>query len=123
MYARVDFGHRCERIDSDILAHCNTKGLLSHNKLFPNLEAIHPNQIWRKRGSEKLQMDVFGYLFIHAQRLTDKSLLRPINTHKYSTKTRHNTNETAKQNITDKLKALDVGKDATQAEGSYGKGG
>ena len=65
---------------------------------------IHPSKTTRIRDGVTEQMDIFEYLFVHAQRLPDKRLLRPINKHKYTSRSRHDTVENTKQSRMDELK-------------------
>ena len=53
-----------------------------------------------------MPMDIFEYLFIHSQRLPDRDLLRkPINKKKYTSRSKHATIETVRDNHTNDLTA------------------
>jgi len=59
---------------------------------------MHPDITTRKdENGNEIRLDVFEYLFRHAQRLSQKTLLRPINTHRYCTRTRHAVGENSKE--------------------------
>ena len=66
---------------------------------------MHPAKNTRIENGVSVRMDIFEYLFVHAQRLPDKDFLRPINKHKYSSRSRHATGENNKQKQTKELSA------------------
>ena len=68
---------------------------------------MHPNKITRKENGVPVRLDVFEYLFRHAQRLPDKQFLRPINKHKYSSRSRHGVGETQNEKEINQMTLLD----------------
>ena len=73
---------------------------------------MHPSKITRTENGAKVMMDVTEYLFVHSQRLPEKEMLRPINTHKYSSKTRDDVGEKSKKKETENHRSDECDNDA-----------
>ena len=67
------------------------------------MSELHPSNITRTRNGKRVELDVCEYLFIHAQRLPCKSMLRPINKLKYASKSRDHGTEKTSAKLTKEL--------------------
>ena len=67
---------------------------------------LHPSKITRIENGAQVQMNVCEYLYIHAQTLTWKGFLRPINKLKYGTKSRDDRGESDRANQIEDLKQV-----------------
>ena len=66
-------------------------------------------------------MLIFEYLFVHAQRLTDKKLVRKINTHHWS-KSKISTNDKTQKEQTDDLREASIEDELNKSMKLYQKG-
>ena len=80
-----------------------SKLIYSTHLAFTVSKGIHPQKVTRKVNNTEVPLDIFEYLFVHAQRLPEKNMLRPINKHRYSTKSRNDRGETIRERRTSEL--------------------
>ena len=66
-------------------------------------------------------MLIFEYLFVHAQRLTDKKLVRKINTHHWA-KSKISTNDKTQKEQTDDLREASIEDELNKSMKLYQKG-
>lgn len=68
---------------------------------------MHPSVITRTKNGVQVQMDISEYLFVHAQRLENTEMLRPVNQLKYKRKSRSGVGETNKLSRMKQLREKD----------------
>ena len=77
---------------------------------------MHPLKTTRiHQSGEQTQIDIREYLFVHAQRLENKTQLRPINTMRYPSRSRKGTGETQKAQQIKELRESEIGDNDDQA--------
>ena len=86
------------------------------------MEDTHPHRITRLDDTgSRVAMSIFEYLFVHAQRMSDKKDLRKINTNKWA-KSKGEINETRKKEQTDELKKSAMKEESNSSMKLYQRG-